>query len=70
VVAESIGLTRIYVWQLLLTAVSIAWTSNGTVPSFKVRGNPRVKLEVDALGVMTISHGCFERCGSNKKTPP
>ena len=26
--------------------------------------------EVDALGVMTISHGCFERCCSNKKTPP
>jgi len=28
------------------------------------------KLEVDALGVITISRGCFERCGSNKKTPP
>ena len=22
------------------------------------------KLEVDALGVITISRGCFERCGS------
>jgi len=28
------------------------------------------KNEVDALGVITISRGCFERCGSNKKTPP
>jgi len=28
------------------------------------------KIEVDALGVITISRGCFERCGSNKKTPP
>jgi len=27
-------------------------------------------VEVDALGVITISRGCFERCGSNKKTPP
>ena len=26
-------------------------------------------IEVDALGVITISRGCFERCGSNKKTP-
>ena len=30
----------------------------------------RIKFEVDALGVITISRGCFERCGSNKKTPP
>jgi len=30
----------------------------------------QAKLEVDALGVITISRGCFERCGSNKKTPP
>jgi len=29
-----------------------------------------LKIEVDALGVVTISRGCFERCGSNKKTPP
>ena len=28
------------------------------------------QIEVDALGVITISRGCFERCGSNKKTPP
>jgi len=28
------------------------------------------KSEVDALGVITISRGCFERCCSNKKTPP
>jgi len=28
------------------------------------------KIEVDALGVIIISRGCFERCGSNKKTPP
>jgi len=28
------------------------------------------KLGVDALGVVTISRGCFERCYSNKKTPP
>ena len=27
-------------------------------------------IEVDALVVITISRGCFERCGSNKKTPP
>ena len=27
------------------------------------------KTEIDALGVITISHGCFERCCSNK-TPP
>jgi len=27
-------------------------------------------FEVDALSVITISRGCFERCGSNKKTPP
>jgi len=30
----------------------------------------RLQFEVDALGVITISRGCFERCGSNKKTPP
>ena len=29
-----------------------------------------MKREVDALGVITISRGCFERCCSNKKTPP
>ena len=29
-----------------------------------------VHIEVNALGVITISRGCFERCGSNKKTPP
>ena len=29
-----------------------------------------VKFEVDALGGLTISRGCFERCYSNKKTPP
>ena len=29
-----------------------------------------MKIEVDALGVITISRGCFERCGRNKKTPP
>jgi len=28
------------------------------------------KSEVDALGFITISCGCFERCCSNKKTPP
>jgi len=32
--------------------------------------NESNKFEVDALGVITISRGCFERCGSNKKTPP
>jgi len=26
------------------------------------------KSEVDALGVIIISRGCFERCCSNKKT--
>ena len=29
-----------------------------------------IKFEFDALGVITISRGCFERCGSNNKTPP
>jgi len=34
-------------------------------------GQPYIKkIEVDALGVITISRGCFERCGSDKKTPP
>ena len=28
-----------------------------------------IHIEVDALGGITISRGCFERCGSNKKTP-
>ena len=28
------------------------------------------KSEVDALGVITISRKCFERCCSNKKIPP
>jgi len=27
-------------------------------------------LKVDAVGVITIYRGCFERCCSNKKTPP
>ena len=31
---------------------------------------PFTIFEVDALGVITISRGCFERCGSNKKTLP
>jgi len=30
----------------------------------------RTKLEVDALGVLTISRGCYERCCSNTNTPP
>jgi len=30
----------------------------------------QTKREADALGVITISRGCFERCCSNKKTPP
>jgi len=30
----------------------------------------QVERGVDALGVITISRGCFERCCSNKKTPP
>jgi len=38
--------------------------------SQRIRVNPMMKIEVDALGVTTISRGCFERCGSNKKTPP
>jgi len=29
-----------------------------------------VHSEVDALGVITSSRGCFERCCSNQKTPP
>ena len=28
------------------------------------------KIEVDALSVITISRGCFERCCSNRKNPP
>ena len=44
----------------------------------QVRGRSRIyiwyvmvfiKCEVGALGVTTISRGCFERCCSNKKTP-
>ena len=35
-----------------------------------VRNECVVKSEVDALAVITISRGCFERCCSNKKTPP
>jgi len=51
-----------------------------TIPSFctqlvsipRTGGAARAgtKIEVDALGVITISPRCFERCGSNKKTPP
>jgi len=29
-----------------------------------------LKREVDALGIITSSRGCFGRCCSNKKTPP
>jgi len=36
----------------------------------KAKGGRRTDGEVDALGVITISRGCFERCCSNKKTPP
>jgi len=32
--------------------------------------NLNTKREVDALGVITMSPGCLERCCSNKKTPP
>jgi len=32
--------------------------------------NGSVKSEVGALGVPTIYRGCFERCCSNKNTPP
>jgi len=42
------------------------------VESYLETGTERrsyVECEVDALGVKTISRGCFERCGSNKKTP-
>jgi len=31
---------------------------------------PEQEIEVDALRVKIISRGCFERCCSNKKTPP
>jgi len=31
---------------------------------------PWLKIEVDTWGVITISRGSFERCGSNKETPP
>jgi len=30
----------------------------------------KVQLEVEVLRVIIISRGCFERCCSNKKTPP
>ena len=36
----------------------------------RYRARVGIKFEVDALGVIIISRGCFERCGSNKKTPP
>jgi len=43
------------------------------VPSAR-DGSPKMqrnkKSEVGALGVITISRGCFERCCSNKITPP
>jgi len=42
-------------------------SASGGIIVFSERLVP--KLEVAALGVITISHGCFERCGSNKKTP-
>jgi len=32
--------------------------------------NSRGKGEVDGLGVIIISRGCFERCCSNTKSPP
>jgi len=33
--------------------------------------SPKIETqsEVDALGVITISRGCFERCCSNKNSP-
>jgi len=34
------------------------------------RHTQHTRCEVDALGVITISRGCFERCCSNKKAPP
>jgi len=40
-----------------------ASTSNFVVPNI-------LNGEVDVLGVLTISCGCFERSYSNKKTPP
>ena len=43
--------------------------SSVSTPNVPRRRSP-VKSEVDALGVITISRGCFERCCSNKKTLP
>jgi len=38
--------------------------------SHEIAGTCGKKSELDALGVLNISRGCFERCCSNKKTPP
>jgi len=69
---------------LLTTALSSSLNIRPPVPSFfscvgvsvlrEVHVIPRAvslsKREVDAVGVITTSRGCFERCCSNKKTPP
>ena len=41
----------------------------GRLPRGGYRRLPYAKRELDALGVITISRGCSERCCSNKKTP-
>jgi len=42
----------------------------GRLAEGETDGLNKKKSEVDALSVNTTSRGCFERCCSNKKTPP
>ena len=52
----------------------LAWCNSASKCAFSATNSctcqQKIKGEVDALGVITISRGCFERCCNNQKTPP
>jgi len=56
--------------QYYTNATTERRSKRGPEPLWRGRSRAAAYFEVYALGVLTISHGCFERCCSNTKTPP
>jgi len=72
--SDETGTRRIYIRQTAITRWERHLFADAVTKSLHCQvyltKTTITQLEVDALGVITISRGCFERCGSNKKTPP
>ena len=65
---------NIYIYRVNPTQTAYAHPQKGGLgPGSELRhvdAGPSPKNEVDALGVITISRGCFERSCSKKKPRP